>query len=219
MRFNKIFSCIICLALAATAYGRNVKLIYVAHDVDTPIDQLMEKIEKAHDDLDDDPETGDRIIVYMSSGTSPIIADMRSGDRDEENYERVMHEFERNYHDTNPEYDAEKIIEFFNDDNDFLTATGALGVNDLAFEFYVTPSFWTNGYNNTLISALFYALGLEKFVNPASPLYTRDVSYTVFLPNSEDQMKCLGENYTPFGDHNPDNINSYMKDSGLIGSY
>ena len=218
MRFHRLLSGLICLALAVTVYGRNVKLIYVAHDVDTPVDKLMENISYSHDMLDDNPEDGDRVIVYMSSGTNPIIADMRSGNRDEDNYERVMHEFERNYHDTNPEYDAERIIDLF-EEEDFLNSTGGLGVDNLVFEFYVTPSFWTNGYNNTLISSLFYALGLEPFVNKDSPLFTREVRYKVYLPNMEDQMKCLGKNNEPFGANNPNNINSYMKDSGVLGAY
>lgn len=220
MRFKRfLISCVCCLLFIVSVNARNVKFIYIAHDVESPVEKLMKKIERYHDDLDpDDTESNDRTIVYISSGDNPIIADMRSGNLDEDNYERVMHEFERNYHDVDAEVDIDKVIELFSED-DFLDASGRLDVNDITFEFYVTPIYWVNNQHQKFIASLYYAFGLDKFNNPKSPFFTRDMSFTVYLPTLEDMRKCKGAEGKPFGELNINNINEFVGTNGFIGSY
>ncbi len=219
MQFKHIFTILIGMMLVVTAYGRNITVVYIAHDVDTPVEKLMSKLERYHDKIGaDDEDMNNRTIFYMSSGSNPIVADMKSGDTDEDNYERVMREFERNYHDVDGEYDAERFIDLFAND-DFLSSLGELDVNDMTFEFYVTPSFWSTNNNQKFLATLFYSLGLERFTDPKSPQFTRDLNFTVFFPSMEDVRLCKGQENKPFGDRNLNNINSIIGTTGFIGSY
>ncbi len=220
MQIKHILLTVIALLLtASTGASRNITVVYIAHDVDTPVEKLMSKLERYHDQIGaDDDEMNNRTILYMSSGSNPIISDMKSGNTDEENYERVMREFERNYHDVDGEYDAEKFIELFTND-DFLSSTGELDVNDITFEFYVTPSFWKGNQNQKFIASLFYAFGLERFTDPKSPQFTRDLSFTVYFPSMEDVRESKGVDNMPFGIRNLNDINSLVGPMGFIGSY
>lgn len=219
MSKTKILTILTALLLTGTAHGRNLKVVYIAHSVETPVGQLMTKLEEYHDEIGaDEDDAGNRTILYMSSGSNPIIADMRSGDTDEGNYERIMREFERNYHDVNGEYDTQRMIELF-DGADFCTASGSLGVDDLTFEFYVTPEFWQANNNEKLISALFFSLDLARYADPYSPLRTGDMTYSVHFPNMENVRAAKGDDNKPFGAHNVDNINNLIGPSNIIGIY
>lgn len=215
----KILTVLTALLTVVSAHSRNLKVVYIAHDVETPVSRLMDKIEAYHDEIGaDEDDAGNRTILYMSSGSNPIIADMRSGDTDESNYERIMREFERNYHDVNGEYDAQRIIELF-DKVDFCSPSGELTVQDFTFEFYVTPEFWQANNNEKLISALFFSLGLDRYADPKHPMYTNDMSYTVHFPNMDNVRAAKGQDTRPFGVHNVNNINGLIGTQGIIGTY
>lgn len=216
---KKIIFCL--LAFAATIFAvqaRNYRFVYIAHDVNTPIELLVQKLEGYYEHLEDeadDEDSKDRTILYLASGSNPVIANMASGKRDDENFNRVISElYERNFHDVDTEVDMETILKILSE-NDFLTPTGSLdpSIQNLKFEFYVTPNFWEMNQNESLIASLFYSLGMEKIYDPSS----QRVQFRIFLPTIEDMRKCNG-NDTPFGEKNVNNINTILKDA-FIGNY
>ena len=218
---NKLISCLAAIVLAAFALqARTMRIVYIAHDVDTPVEQLVHKIENYYENLEDeadDEESVDQTILYLSSGSNPVIANMKSGNRDDDQFNRIVSElYERNFHDVDTDIDIEKVIDLLGE-SDFLSPSGQLDVSQLKFEFYVTPSFWTMRQNEKFIASLFYLLGLERFCDQASPEYTRSVTYTTFFPAIADMRRCVGEEGKPFGIENANNINNIVSD--FIGKY
>lgn len=215
---HKLLSCVATFMLASLALqARNLKFVYIAHSVDTPIEDLVRNIEGYYTELEDEadsPELERQTIVYLSSGSSPVIANMKSGQRDDDNYERIISElYERHYHDVDAETDINRVIDLF-DDNDFLTPGGDMAVSDLEFEFYVNTSFWSRHQNERFIASLFYALGLDKFYKSKS-----GVSYKIFFPSIKDLRQCKDEGIKPFGEKNLNNINNLLTAGEYVGTY
>lgn len=219
---KRFLSIVFIIALAAgLMQARSLRLVYIAHDVNTPVEQLVSKIEGYYENLEDYADEGDkdRTILYLSSGSNPIIANMESGNRDEENYRRVIRElYERNFHDVDTEVDMEKILELLNE-YDFLTPEGRLDMSQLKFEFFVTPTYWSMKQNESFIAPLFYALGLERLCDPSSPDYNRGVTFRIFFPSIEELRRSIGTDGMPFGAKNPGNINNILQSPDFIGTY
>ena len=218
---NKLITCALALFLAImTTQARTLRVVYIAHDVDTPVEQLVKKIENYYENLEDeayDEESIDQTILYLSSGSNPVIANMKSGSRDDEQFNRIISElYERNFHDVDTDVDIDNVIDLL-DKSDFLSPAGQLDVSQLKFEFYITPSFWTMRQNEKFIASLYYILGLQRFCNSNSPEYTRSVSFTTFFPTIPDMRQCVGEEGKPFGIENVNNINNIVSD--FIGKY
>lgn len=105
-----------CLLLSLLAVvtvslrARSMQFVYIGHDVNTPVEKLVEKLEgymETVEDSDADDEDAPQIIVYLSSGTNPLIANMRAGNTDKENFNRIISElYERNYHEVDVETDV-----------------------------------------------------------------------------------------------------------------
>ena len=220
---NKLLTCLAAFLLTAVAMqARTLRFVYIAHDVDTPIEMLVQKIEGYFEDLEDeadDEESVQQTIIYLSSGSNPIIANMKSGQRDDDNFNRVITElYERNFHDVDTEVDMNRVIELLSE-NDFLSSTGGLDMSQLKFEFFVTPTFWSMRQNESFIASLFYTLGIDKFYDTNSPEYTRSVTYKTFFPSVDDMRKCLGSEGKPFGNKNVNNINHLLSSPDFIGTY
>lgn len=221
---NKIIAGLTALLLASTValQARTLRLVYIAHDVNTPIETLVQKVERYYEELEDEAEDENsrrQTILYLSSGSKPIVVNMSSGQRDDDQFNRLVSElYERNYHDVDTEVDVEKIVNLLSDD-EFLSSSGTLDVQQLRFEFFVTPIFWEQGHNEKLIATLFYSLGLERFFDPKSPEYNREVSFKTYFPTIEDMRKCVGTEGKPFGNENVNNINNLLSAPDFIGSY
>lgn len=220
---NRILTCLAAVLLTAVAMqARTLRFVYIAHDVDTPIELMVQKIEGYYEDLEDeadDEESVQQTVIYLSSGSNPIVADMKSGQRDEENFNRVISElYERNFHDVDTEVDMNRVIELLSE-NDFLSSAGNLDMSQLKFEFYVTPTFWSMRQNESFIASLFYALGIDKYYDTNSPDYSRSVSFKIFFPSIEDLRKCIGNEGKPFGNKNVNNINNLLSAPDFIGTY
>lgn len=220
---NKLLTCLAAILITGIAMqARTLRFVYIAHDVTTPIEQLVQKIEGYYENLEDeadDEESVQQTIIYLSSGSNPVVANMKSGKRDDDNYNQVISElYERNFHDVDTEVDMNRVIEIL-EENDFMSPTGNLDVSQLKFEFYVTPTFWSMRQNESLISSLFYTLGIDKYYDTNSPDYSRSVSYKVFFPTIEELRKCIGNEGMPFGSKNVNNINNLLSSPDFIGTY
>lgn len=210
------------LVVSVAMQARTLRFVYIAHDVTTPVEPLVEKLEGYFDQLEDeaDDETSvDRTILYLSSGSNPFIVNMESGNRDDDNFNTLVSElYERNFHDVDAENDVEKIIELLSD-NDFMTEDNRLAVSNLKFEFYVTPTFWTMGQNQSLIMPLFHTLEIDRFYDEKSPEYNRGVTFKIFLPSVDAVNNCMGPDGEPFGKANVDGINQLLSTPDFIGTY
>lgn len=210
------------LSILTGVEARNLRLVYIAHDVDTPVEKLVGKIEKYSEVLEeeaDDPESVQQTIIYMSSSSNPLIANMKSGNTDRENFDRILSELsERNYHEVDTDTDMERILALLSE-NEVFNTDGSLDVTALKFEFYVTPGFWTMHNNENLIASLFFALGIDRYRDPDSPLFNPAVNFQVFFPNLEDRTKALPNESKPFGEKNVNNINKLLTTADLLGTY
>lgn len=222
---KKFFLLIILAALTISVRAKSMKFVYIGHDVNSPVERLVEKIEgymEVVEDSDSDDEEATQVILYLSSGSNPLVANMRPGKNDKENFDKIVSElYERNYHEVDVETDIYEILDLFSK-NDFLDASGSLKVSALDFEFYVTPAFWSLEQNESLIATLFHTLSINKFYDPTSPLYDPMVSFKIFLPSVDELRQCIGTEESPklrFGIKNLSQINTLLKTSDLIGKY
>lgn len=214
MKNRLVTLAILLIALPISLFGETLRFVYIAHDVDTPVDQLVQKIEQYAEDLINpvsDVDDTEYVILYLSSSSNPIITIMKSGDTDSDNLEQLVGElYERNFHQVETDFDAEKIIDLL-DKHDFLDQTGKFAMKSVKFDFYVTTSFWTMHQNESLIAKLFYVLDAKRFCDTSGEEYERGFSYSVYFPTKDAHAECVENNNSVFGEWNIDNIDNLVK--------
>lgn len=212
------------LAATTASQARTLRLMYIAHDVTTPVEEFVRNIEEIYTNYEDEadsPEDRQQTIVYLSSGENPFIVNMKSGDRDDHNFNVLLSElYERNYHDVDAEKDVDTILELLAN-NDYLTPDGSLDVSEITIDFYINKNFWTMGMNESVIATLFYSLGFDRYIKDRDRLLREndtEVNFRVYFPELSDKRDCISDDVPPFGENNVNNINELLKNY-INGSY
>ena len=183
---------------------KNYQFVYIDHEVNTPVNQICEKIKELNEDSS---ETGDALIIYLSTGLpdegyrmlslTNLKDETEKGQDSEEAFNNILEALQNsNYHSVNSKRDVENILDLFNKYN-YLDEDGKISYKNVKLSFYVGSRFWTLGYEYSVLSYLYALLDVENM-----PLGTYSFNIMVSLadkPNYEEGK--------PFGDLNLQNIN------------
>lgn len=149
------------LCFAQDESGDEFQLIYINHTLSTPVSKLTAELKGLFNDARDfDFPT----IFYLANMDSPIIAKVgfKSFKDDVENFNEIIGTIQSSrYLDINPITDIDNLIKIFNE-IDYISDNNELKFKSLRWLFYVNQDFWSLNYNETIISKLYYILGLDN---------------------------------------------------------
>ena len=180
-----ILSLLVCVNLRAQ---NELEINYIAHDhYNGPLLDLVDDIfqSKAYD-------TNRHTYIYLANANEPKVL-LCNLDKYKE-----LEEFKYTLngqitHNVWPEVDIMKLLELLKED-DFVDDWGNSRYNFFTLNFYVTPSFITYGYAETLIARLFWDLDLSTSSNFVVNLYLPDdVDTNYDMEKIFGAMKLLGD--------------------------
>lgn len=188
-----------CIAFESNAQKRFF-FIYIAHEEDTPVQKLVQRLTSAYDNADNNE---DPTIFYLANTTSPIIVRMNLENDNREDFSKIVSELqERNSHSVMPKVDLHQILSLLGENN-FCNSAGDLLYANTHLTFYVGNRFWRTRYNEFLIASLFFTLDIPRFLQPGVPF-----RFNVFYPQ---EVPIKYEESKPFGEWNISNINKLVR--------
>lgn len=142
----------------AAAQSQSLEFIYIAHDRTTPVNALCERLTEVYDYASQDEGQG--VVFYLANADSPRIVRMNLPGDNREDLAGLLGELRyKSAHEIYPDVDQEEIVELFNT-LDFLNDSGRPAFSTFTMTWYVTPTFWSLGYNEALIARLYFTLDL-----------------------------------------------------------
>lgn len=171
--------------------AKSFSLVYIAQDSSMPIQEIEKKLLSAWNRGVQDGPT----IFYLSRGREePIIVKINTEDDNRSDYDEVLLPAIKQdipYSVDGP-HDKERILELLRE-NEIVNPDGTPRYEETYFDFHVGQDFWTAGYNETVIAALFFELSVKQ--HDADNFH-----FNVFCPRTIKYNEDAG----PFGLLNPD---------------
>lgn len=203
-----IMSVLSTMHLHAQSLNKNMHFVYVVHEVNTPVNQLCRQLKSLRDDA---LETGDVLIIYMSTGLRETnyglqsytnIADINGMERDTEDaFDNIIAAMQNaNSHNVEPRQDVMNILQIFTDYN-FQNEDSSLKYGNVIFDFYVGSRFWKLGNNERIISHLFADFDVPSLAKDR-------FSFNVYQARGD---KVASSNNNLFGKNNIQDINNRVK--------
>lgn len=174
-----------CLLLCTiSVYSEELRFVYIAHGLQTSIDNLVQEL----DGLQRAARDGVATIFYMSNEDRPYIAYYNlDGKRDSEIYNQMMGELqESSFHNTDALTDLDMIIKIMEK-----YAVGNNRYDEVTWKFYITQKYW-DMYNESVIASSYFVLDIEKWQR-------KDFKLQIYY-SGEDEME-INKDY-PFGELN-----------------
>ena len=158
---RKIILIIICLFSQFTLFSQELELEidYIAHD------HFNEAILNAVDEIFQTNAYSKtrHTYLYLANAESPIV--LKCSSNNQKQYEDFRYTINSQLkHNVWPEVDIQRILDLLKED-DFIDDSGAARYGFFTINFYITPSFWSYNYNETLIARLFWDLDLAGKTN------------------------------------------------------
>lgn len=207
MKMKKILLLLTALFVAATGLraqddghdkgARDFRFVYIAHDVNTPVQRLIERLKDYQNNAF---EEGEDVIFYLSSGMNPIIVEYNVGRDNKDDFETVLLSElnERISHDVDAQTDVETILELI-ENADIMDENKELKYLSAKFNFFVNPKYWTLGNNEAVIAPLFFALDVPRIRGGRVQFQLMEAK--------EDKLKYPDNK--AFGEKNLDGINQF----------
>lgn len=159
MKRLSLFLLSFLLPLAALAQSQSLEFVYVAHDRSTPVNVLCERLKENIYDYAVQDES-QAVIIYLANADAPRIVRINLPGDNRDDFDNLLGELRyKSAHEIYPDVDQEEIVKLF-DEVDFLTDSGRPSFISFKMTWYVTPTFWSLGYNESLIARLFFTLDL-----------------------------------------------------------
>lgn len=190
---KRILIALFALTMSVSVFSQSpsFRFFYIAHDRGTPVNELCSRLQRVYEAAIYDPEYA--VVFYLSDYDNPItvVVNLQGDNRDD--FETILTELRmKSYHEIYADLDYENIINLINR-YDFIDENGNPEFSSVEFNWYVNPDFWNKGYNEKLISSLYFNLELEK--------YKDYVSVLIWHAKDDELEQELNEE-KPFGSKN-----------------
>lgn len=140
---------------------KSFNFYFVAQDVTTPTGKLIETLKTYYEDAItlENPS-----VFYLSNGYEPIIVKVNFKEDNRKDFDDVLLRsiIVNNYHNVGGSIDYQNIVDLIVENNilkeEYLT-------KDLNIKFFVGKDFWDMGYNESIVSAVYFTLDCHKYKN------------------------------------------------------
>ena len=166
-------------------------LVYIAQDSSMPVQEIERKLLSAWNRAVQDCPT----IFYLSRGREePVIVKVNTDDDNRADYDDVLIPAIRQEipYSVDGPHDKKWILELLRE-YAIVNPDGTPVYKETYFDFHVGQEFWTAGYNETFLAALFFELSIKQ--HDADNFH-----FNVFCPRTVKYNEDAG----PFGLLNPD---------------
>ncbi len=176
---------------------KQFNFIYIAHDVTTPVAHLVTRLREVYRDA---IQFNNEVLFYLANGLEPVLVRVNMPGDNRDDFDNVLiAELQiRNSHETFADLDIDNMMKVLYED-DFVNGQNELLYTSCFFDFYVGNSFWKLGNNKSVIAAMYFTLGAQKFERQQKEFF-----FNVFYPSNDTIEYAEGE---PFGGWNIDNMN------------
>lgn len=171
--------------------AKSFSLVYIAQDPSMPVQEIERKLLSAWNRAVQDCRT----IFYLSRGREePVIVKVNTEDDNRADFDEVLLPAIRQEipYSVDGPHDKNKILELLRE-NSIVNSDGTPVYEETYFDFHVGQEFWTAGYNETFLAALFFELSIKQHDSD-------NFHYNVFCPRAVKYNEDAG----PFGLLNPD---------------
>ena len=182
---------------------------FISQDVKTPTGQLIEILK---DNYKNAISLKTPTIFYLTNGYDPIIVKVNLSDDNRQDFEDVLLRsmIVNNYHDVGGNIDYQNIVNLIAENN--ILQNGYM-TSDLNMTFFVGKDFWDIGYNESIISAVYFTLDCHKYKNIGLMFEVR--SHAANAINEANRIAKGVDQFMLFG---PKNING-ISDDFMIFEY
>lgn len=208
--------CVFCLAAlpAASVHAaeapteqayyedQNLQIVFIDHEPSLPTADVIRYLRETRRDA---LEYVNSVIFYMPSDKTPFVSLVNLGKNDdpratEDAFDRLCAALNQPSHNKDAFHDRQAFMELVNEFHVF-NDDYSLGYRAVQMNFYLTREFWTLGYNETILSPIYFALNVPKIT-------TTDFLFNVYA--SYDAVQTLDKT-KPFGERNFDDINKNVE--------
>lgn len=183
--------------------------IYIEHEIGNHKNLLCEKLKTLHEDA---KETGDALIIYLSTGDQEqdfglcsytnLKDPFGNGQDTDDAFNSIIAMIQDSKSlPINAQADVNNVIKIM-DAYNFVDENGELKYRKAEIDFYAGNRFWKLGFNNTVIAHLYSILGISEMPK-------NSVDFRVFVPKMDNKLKY--PEGMPFGENNIDGINGNVK--------
>lgn len=195
---------LLCLVMTNQSYAQKIDqpltFVYMCCDFSTNKSELTRIVSEMYDQAIDlyDESRNVPYIFYLSDNLDPkvifINVDTMLNNEDEFE-EKILASLNSPVtHNVMPRSDIDSIVNIFNR-IDFIDEEGNLTYESFTMDFYVSESFWSHEYNISVISYLYWILGLEKLVPTGEIAFNVNYSQTEndYTGTESGKKNCFGE--------------------------
>lgn len=144
----------------AQELNKKLNFIYIAHDHSTPVDKLCDRLSDLYQTAKYEKDIA--VIFYLPNSDEPKVVKMNLPGENPDDFPDILGELiQKSSHEVFPEVDIEKIPSIFNE-TDFVDAFGNPQFASFNITYYINPTFWMLGYNESIIAKLYFTLELDK---------------------------------------------------------
>lgn len=180
------------------AQSESYSFYYIAHDRETPVGTLTRKLQEVYNSA---LEYGNAVTFYLPNSSEPIVVSVNTKDENHQDFPNIIRELqEKVSNEIYPDMDIEQIVNYLIK-NPIVDENDQLKYNEVSFNFYVTPLFWTMNFNESVISSLYWTLDMKKLTSE------KEVYMYVFSPKNNP---VSNEEY-PFGVKNLEGIEQKLE--------
>ncbi len=203
---KRLFVTAVCmLALLSTAFGqdkssKDLQFIYIAHDENTAVGSLLDRLTEAYNDARNYPETRE-LILYLANDTDPVIVQVNTEYDNQGQFGQIVEELQTKIsHTINPDVDRETIVNLFNE-NDMIDEAGNPRYYSVEWTYYVNSTFWSLGNNEDIISGLYFIMDMKPLIDSGNMKV-----YVMYGTNDRLQY----DKNLPFGTKNLFSVSPFM---------
>lgn len=192
---KKLLVCIFLFILDVTAFAQTqtLQVFYITKDYTTEVNPLCLDLKDMFNAAEKDPSQA--VVFFLANSTSPLIVKVNLPGDNRKDFDKIIGALmTKSETIINPSADLRAMVALF-DEIKLLSNVGSPEFMSAEIRFYVTPTFWELGYNEQLIAATYFTLGMDE------PWAKTDHYFDMSIYHCESDGLEVDES-SPFGDKN-----------------
>ena len=142
---------------------QDLSFIYIAHDENTPVQYLVERLQMAYSDAINYPDEI-AVIFYLPNGDVPLCVQVNTKSDNRADFAKIVDELQtKRSHNIEPKTDCQRIQDIFNE-NDIVDQNGSPLYKSVTWTYYVNSTFWSLQNNEYVIATLCFVMDMEPMI-------------------------------------------------------
>lgn len=159
-KFFISFSILFCATLISYAQSQTLQLVYITKDHTTETNPLVRDIMDLYHSAERDKSQA--VIFYLANASRPIIVKVNLPDDNRKDMNMIIDALvSKSETMISPSDDLRHFVEIFNQHDVIDENQNPLFLN-AEILYYITPAFWELQYNEQIIAAAYFALGMDE---------------------------------------------------------